>query len=241
MEAWALIGVEPVGEGQVALVCWASHAGAPVVLKLNPRGHREEELIAAQVSALEFWAPTGSTARVLAQRDAGMTFLLERILPGDSLDDEELVWEEKLVLIARLVGRLHAAAAPPASIPSVADYAALWRDHIDDPAIVGELETLIATTEREALLHGDLHPGNALRGADGWTVIDPTAFRGDPNADIWALICPQAPVDGRIRDRVELYAAEAGLDLDRALAWARVRAAAECSGWLTPAAIRSIR
>jgi streptomycin 6-kinase len=65
-------------------------------------------------------------------------------------------------------------------------------------------------------------------------VIDPTAIRGDRHADIWALICPQAPVDGRIRDRVEIYAAAAGLDTERAVAWARVRAAAECSDWLTP-------
>jgi hypothetical protein len=38
----------------VALVCWARRAGESVVLKLNPRGHLEEELIAAQARALGF-------------------------------------------------------------------------------------------------------------------------------------------------------------------------------------------
>jgi streptomycin 6-kinase len=225
----------------VSLACFAQRSGDPLVLKLNPRRNPEEALIAAQTKALEFWSPTGVTVRPIDARDAGLTVLLERILPGDALDDTDLGWEEQLVLIARLVARLHDAGAPPTSIPMLADYAVLWGDHIDDPEIARELEALIATADREALLHGDLHPGNALRGAEGWTVIDPTAFRGDPNADIWALICPQAPADGRFREHATAYAAAAGLDAERAIAWARVRAAAECSGWLDRAAVKRMR
>jgi streptomycin 6-kinase len=225
----------------VSLVCSAERSGDPVVLKLNPRGNPEVKLIAAQAEALEFWAPTGVTVRSVDARDAGMTLLLERILPGDSLDDRELPWDEKLVLIAGLVSQLHGAGEPPVAIPTLSYYAVFWREQVDDPGIVRELEALIATSERETLLHGDLHPGNALRGADGWTVIDPTAIRGDPNADIWVLICPQAPAADRLRERAELYSAAAGLDPDRAIAWARVRAAAECSGWLSPQTVRRMR
>ena len=212
-----------------------------MVLKLNPRGHREEGLIAAQAGALEFWAPAAPTVRLLDQRDTRMTLLLSRVLPGDALDDEELPWEDQLTLLGGLVSKLHAAGAPPAGIPPVAEYAALWREHLDDPGLARELDTLLAAGADEVLVHGDLHPGNALRGPEGWTVIDPTAFRGDRHADIWALICPQAPADGRIREWVGVYAAAAGLDPERALAWARVRAAAECSGWLAPEAIARMR
>jgi streptomycin 6-kinase len=231
--AWGLTEVEPLGEGNVALVCWATRDGTPVVLKLNPRGHREEELIAAQAQALEFWTPPGPMVRLLDVHDGDMTLLLERIEPGTSLDDEDRPWEEKLEILGGLVARLHEADPPPAPIPTVSDYAALWRERLGDPGLRRELGALIADDATEVLLHGDLHPGNALREPDGWRVIDRTAFRGDRHADIWALICPQAPVDGRFREYLGVYAAAARLDPERALAWARVRAAAECS-WLTP-------
>jgi streptomycin 6-kinase len=178
--------------------------------------------------------------RLLGQRDAQTTLLLERIIPGTSLDDQDLAWEEKLQILGRLVARLHDDGPPPVSVPRLADHAAFWRPDLDDPGLVRELDALLRTGSEDVLLHGDLHPGNALRGPGGWTVIDPTAIRGDRHADIWALICPQAPVDDRIRDRVETYAAAAGLDAERAAAWARVRAAAECSDWLTPAVVARI-
>jgi streptomycin 6-kinase len=240
VEAWELTEVEPVGEGNVALVCWAKRDGEPLVLKLNPRGHPEDKLIAAQATGLDHWAPTGIIAPLLDRRDGGMTLLLERVLPGDALDDAHLTWEQKLATIAALVARLHVAGEPPATTPTVVEYAAFWRDELNDPGLARELEELIATTDRDVLLHGDLHPGNVLSGPTGWKVIDPSAFRGDPHADIWALICPQAPSDGRILGHAELYAEAAGLDLERALAWARVRAAAECSGWLSAEAVRRI-
>jgi len=236
-----LTEVVPLADGNVALVCSATRAGERLVLKLNPRGHPEEELVTAEAAGLEFWAPTGGSVLPLDQRDARMTLLLERVMPGDSLDDSERPWEEKLEILGALVARLHDAGPPPRSIPTLDEYAALWRpDLADDPGLLGELDALVATPGDDVLLHGDLHPGNALRGAGGWTAIDPTAIRGDRHADIWALICPQAPA-GRIRERVEIYAAVAGLDADRALARARVRAAAECSDWLSRAAVARMR
>jgi streptomycin 6-kinase len=169
--------------------------------------------------------------QVLDERDAGMTLLLERLAPGDSLDDATLAWGDKLTILGALVARLHGAGPPPSVIPSLSDYADFWRRDLDDPGLVRELDALLADDADEVLVHGDLHPGNALRGPGGWTVIDPTAIRGDRHADIWALICPQAP-ERRVRAHLERYAAAAGLEAERALAWARVRAAAECSEWL---------
>jgi streptomycin 6-kinase len=225
----------------VALVCSAVRAGVPAVLKLNPRRNPEEGLIAAEASALEFWAPTGAAVRLLDEREGRMTLLLERVSPGDALDDSNCAWEEKLEILGGLVARLHAAGPPPASMPSLSDYAALWRAQLDhDAALVSELEALIATTADEVLLHGDLHPGNALRAAEGWRVIDPTAIRGDRHADVWALICPQAPTR-RIREGLERYCAIAGLDPERALGWARVRAAAECSDWIPSTTVNRMR
>ena len=55
-------------------------------------------------------AGRGASVRLLDRRDDGMTLLLDRVLPGDTLDDAELGCEEKLALIGGLVARLHAGA-----------------------------------------------------------------------------------------------------------------------------------
>jgi hypothetical protein len=74
------------------------------------------------------------------------------------------------------------------------------------------------------------------RRADGsWKVIDPHGARGDRNAEIWALICPEAPAlpedPAEARRlawrRLETYARAAGLDVKRAAVWTRLRASAE--------------
>ena len=66
-------------------------------------------------------------------------------------------------------------------------------------------------------------------------MIDPHGARGDRHAEIWALICPEAPAlpedvaeARRIAwSRLETYARAAGLDPNRAALWTRVRASAE--------------
>lgn len=87
------------------------------------------------------------------------------------------------------------------------------------------------------LVHLDLHPGNALRAGGEWKAIDPRGARADRHAEIWALICPEAPVlpddpaaARRVaRHRLKAVRGRRGLDSDRAAAWTRVRASAEAS------------
>lgn len=57
-------------------------------------------------------------------------------------------------------------------------------------------------------------------------------MRGDPHLDVWLLVCPQAPPlrgdeAAEAWRRVEVYAEAAGLEPERAGAWARVIARAE--------------
>lgn len=108
-------------------------------------------------------------------------------------------------------------------------YAAGWRGGED------ELGELLHPGPEDVLVHCDLHPGNLLRAGDGWKAIDPHGARGDRHAEIWALICPEAPVLPEHRDearriawrQLRTYADAAGLDPERAALWARVRARAE--------------
>ena len=198
------------------------------MLKLTPRGHRDDALLASEATTLEFWRPTGAAIELLAERDAGFTLLLEHACPGDTLLHSGLSWEEVLVELGGLARRLHAAGTPPPAILPMSAYAESW------PPMV-ELTELLIPSAVDVLVHLDLHPGNALRAGDGWKVIDPHGARADRNAEIWALICPEAPalpddpVDAKrsARRRLELYSQAAGLDADRAAAWTRVRASAE--------------
>jgi streptomycin 6-kinase len=229
VDAWELDEVRPLPGGNVALVCAAMRDAHPVVLKINPRGTADDAELASEGAALAFWRLTGAAVELLGRRDGGFTLLLERALPGDSLASAALDWDEKLVVLGRLAARLHGAGAPPADVIPMSAYAAGWRD------AGAELDGLLARSADDVLVHADLHPGNALCVDGSWKAIDPHGARGDRHAEIWALICPEAPaLPGDPAEarrlawrRLRTYAEAAGLDPNRAAVWARVRAVAE--------------
>ncbi len=234
--AWGLAEVTPLPGGNVALVLAASRRGRPVVLKVHPRGHPDDAQLAAEGVALAFWAPTGAVPQVLDCRDGGFTLLMERLRPGCALDASGVAWDERLSVLGGLVARLHSAGPPPEVVPPLAATAGDWRRALAaDPALVTELDALLAPAATDVLVHGDLHGGNALRHGDGWRVIDPHAARGDRHADVWALLdplVPELPTDRRAaastaRQWLEQYADAARLDPARAGTWARLRARAE--------------
>jgi streptomycin 6-kinase len=229
--AWGLSPLEPLDGGMVALTCATTRAGRPVVLKVNPRGHREERQLAGEGEALAFWRPTGAAAELLGSRDDGFTLLLERLEPGHTLDDAGLGPEERLTELGRLAARLHEAGPPPDSFMGLSDFVPGW------PVPPGE------AAEDERLVHLDLHGGNALRTDRGWKVIDPKGIRADRHTDVWALIDPVGlealPEEAKAarataRRWVDVYAEAAELDPARAREWTRIRARAEVAesgGW----------
>ncbi|HEY8583873.1 MAG TPA: aminoglycoside phosphotransferase family protein [Capillimicrobium sp.] len=231
--AWGLSELAPFARGDVALVAAAGDA----VLKVSPRGHVDERGMLAEGTALEHWGPTGAVPRVRGRRDGGLTLLLERVAPGEPLDDSGLPLERRLDALGALARRLHGAGPPPAAVPHIGeDYAHGWRTALAGRPERDELEELLAPRADDALLHADLHGGNALSAGGGaWRAIDPHAVRGDRHADVWALIDPLVPALPQdaveaasvARSRLERYAAAAGLDVDRAAAWTRLRARAE--------------
>lgn len=234
---WGLEEVAVLGGGNVALVCTAVAERRPVVLKLHPGGHREVRFMAAESVALEVWRGSGAVPELLGNADDRLTLLMEKLEPGRQLDATKVDWEERLEILGGLAARLHAHGALPKGIPTLAEYGADWRRHLArHPALLAELDDLLATTDGEALLHSDLHGGNALEHHGSWLVIEPHAVRGDPHADVWALIDPLAPplpegaaAAPAARHLVDIYAAAANLEPDRAGRWARVRAAAEAA------------
>jgi streptomycin 6-kinase len=221
--AWSLETIHPLDGGVVALTCAAVQKGRPVVLKLNPRGNPDDAQLAGEGDALAFWSQTGAAAELFDQRDDGFTLLMERLQPGDTLETDVLDLETRLAELGRLVARLHKAGPPPLSFIHVRDFDPSWDiPHGDAP--------------EEVLTHMDLHAGNALRTSEGWKAIDPKGVRADRHADVWALIDPltledfprdRGQAEAIAARRLELYAEAAEMDLAKARAWTRIRAAAE--------------
>jgi streptomycin 6-kinase len=217
--AWGLAGATPLPGGEVAVVL----AGADAVLKVSPRDHEEEDQLAAQADALEFWGSTGAVPKVLGRRDGGSTVLLERMRPGVALDDGDVPFVDRLRTLGALARRLHAAGPAPRRFVSLAWYARRW-----------DVGALAAAHDDDVLLHADLHGANVLRHGGDWRVIDPHAVRGDRHADIWALLdplVPELPADaGATAWRwLRIYAEAADLDPQRAAAWVVARGRGEAA------------
>jgi streptomycin 6-kinase len=217
----------------VALVCEVAGADGPLVLKLNPGGHREVPWLVGEGAALSFWEPTGIVARLLGTRDDGLTLLMERLTPGTALDNTGRPFEERLEVLGGLAAQLHARLPAPSGCVSLSDFVADGRRALAGrPELLHQLEELLRPGEDEVLIHADLHGGNVLRHGGRWKVIDPKGVRGDRHADVWALLEPDAPAPaepGAAWARVRRYAEAARMDTERAGAWTRLRAEMEAA------------
>jgi streptomycin 6-kinase len=232
--AWRLTELEPLPGGEVALVFAVATPDGEAVLKLSPRVAGETDAVAHEGSALELWARAGIAPHMLATRDDGVTLLLERVRPGHDLRDADAV--EIVRTLGALCPRVHLAVTPGRFRRLGEGSQALsWRRALAGTRELSDLERLLTPSPEDRLLHTDLHWLNALRGPDGWVVIDPKPYVGDPHADVFAFFDGPplgAMPDGRwaarkhVRALTELYARKAGLDRDRIEAWIRIRALA---------------
>ncbi len=236
--AWRLTELEPLPGGQVALVFAVATPNRDAVLKLSARVAGETDALAREGSALELWAKAGIAPHVLASRDDGLTLLLERVRPGHDLRHADAA--EIVRTLGALCPRVHIPVTPGQfKRLGAGSEAASWRRALAGTRELAELERLLTPSGDDRLLHLDLHWLNALRGPNGWLVIDPKPHVGDPHADVFAFFDGPplgALPDGRraAREHVltltELYARAAGLDRDRIEAWIRIRALAIVGG-----------
>ena len=162
---WALrlSGLAP--ELSYHLVLYAEREdGAPCVLKLSPPSSE----LAREADALEYYAGDG-VCRLLARDDGVGALLLERVLPGISLQE---TWtlerdHEHTRAAAELMARLWRPVEPDAPFRSLPHWArALERPSGAVPdglrAGVGALLSSLEPDGERVLLHADLHHGNIL-------------------------------------------------------------------------------
>jgi streptomycin 6-kinase len=202
--------------------------GTPAVLKVGFE-------LAVEAAALTAFDGRGA-ARLLRADPGRGALLLEQVSPGDRLRDLVPAGDAAATeVLAGLMRRLHVPPAP--GLPTVLSQVSALDGHRGAvPAdLVREaaalMRTLSATAGRAAVLHGDLHHDNVLRGTrEPWLAIDPHGLVGDPGYEIGSILFNPDPDDrdpaltALVPARLRQLAAALGEPVDRLAAWGFVKA-----------------
>ncbi len=202
--------------------------GTPAVLKVG-------FALDVEATALAAFDGHGAARLLRATPDRG-ALLLEQVSPGSRLRDLVPAQDTAATaVLADLMRQLHVPPVP--GLPTVlSQVSALDRHRGTVPAdLVAEaaarMRTLCATATREAVLHGDLHHDNVLRGTrDPWLAIDPHGLVGDPGYEIGSILFNPHPEDrspeltALVPARLRQLSAALGEPLDRLTAWGFVKA-----------------
>jgi streptomycin 6-kinase len=230
----------PSGGTSVVLPCWTDD-DEPLVLKLTP----DLTIAAGEAAALQAWA---ASPHVVLLHDADLergALLLERVQPGTRLDEERDPWplEDAVPVMSDLWQPVRPGAG--SGLPELRDRVEfvfeLTRQRLRrHPAVAervppGLVEGSLAAACALAgdgpvrLLHGDLHPGNVLRGGPGRgaVAIDPRPCLGDPASDAVDWMLAGGGGEAAVHRRIGWLAGRvAGLDPGRAWAWCQAMAVA---------------
>lgn len=229
----------PKGGTSIVLAC-ESAGGELLALKLTP----EPGIAIDEAAALQAWASSQHAVKLLDADQERGALLLERVIPGDRLADEHDRWP--LHEVAPLLQDLW---QPPSQLPDKTTLPGL-RERADfifdltlqrlyrNPAVAERVSTELversraiarALTEEEPvrLLHGDLHPGNVLRGSGtrGLVAIDPRPCLGDPGFDAVDWLLADGGGEPAVHSRIHWLASRTDvLDPDRAWTWCQALA-----------------
>lgn len=230
------VTVESTLDTQSALLAFGTRDDRAVVLKVVRAPGDEWH-------AGEILAAFGGegTARVLAHEPGAA--LLERVVPGTSLTSLALEGrdDEATEILADVIQRMGASEPRVTRAPTVEEWGRGFRSYLEsgDAQVPAGLvdrawevyARLFASQQHTRLLHGDLQHYNVLFDADrGWLAIDPKGVVGEVEYELGAsLRNPGERPDlfaspEIVSRRVGQYAAQLGVDADRALRWAYAQA-----------------
>ncbi len=251
LDDWGLTAGAETWHGFCSIVLPVTTAdGTPAALKVGlPDDESEHEHL-----ALRHWHGRGAV-RLLRADPARRAMLLERLDRVDLTDQWDL---EACEIVAGLYPRLHVPPLP--QLRSQASYVERWADALRRDAasvpvprrLVEQALGLAAELTAEpatAVLHGDLHYANVLRGErDGepaWLAIDPKPTNGDPHYELEPMLRDRydeyaGAVREGIRRRFHTLVDAAGFDEDRARAWVVVRSVLNAH-WAHEDAVRAGR
>ncbi|MCB0711916.1 MAG: phosphotransferase [Ignavibacteriae bacterium] len=206
--------------------------GTAVVLKAGVP-NREIEL---EVESLQFFAGEGSVHLLDADLPNGL-ILLDRIFPGTSAlqcDDDQAV--EAFVEVSK---RPRHRLPHDHNFPTLQNWFegfATYRQRFNrvggplPPQIFSRAEDiateLLASTEEEVLLHGDLHHANLLLSTEqSWVAIDPKGVVGDPLFEVVPFLRNPMPrllkleTKNVLQHRLAIINEHLGYDIERMIRW----------------------
>ncbi|MGO4268491.1 aminoglycoside phosphotransferase family protein [Paenibacillus sp. TAF58] len=215
--------------------------GRQVVLKSS---FMKEEL-SREVSVLRAYEGRGAVHVLDADEEWGVA-LLEEAEPGiplSTIENDALATD----IFCEVFRRLHLSPPTDSLYPSMKQhflaierYRERFKDMKDDMPLPPSwlenaeecLEYLIATTNENLLLHGDLHHDNILRqGEEKWAVIDPKGIIGDIHFDTIQYLLNYEDRGGDceqvLRDRIANMTDRLGLDSRRIAMWGVARGVLE--------------
>lgn len=200
--------------------------------------------------ALQLWGGNGAVELWSADPRRG-ALLLERLGSEDLTSLDAL---EACGVVGGLYGLLHRAPTP--RLPDLRALVSRWLDDLRalprDAVPWRFVEQALAAAPRlmgdepSAVIHGDLHYENVLRGARRpWLVIDPKGFAGDPAYELAPMLWNRWPELGDepgagIRDRFFALVEASGLDERRCRDWVVLRAVVNVSWEYVAAAGRPL-
>jgi streptomycin 6-kinase len=212
--------------------------GSPAVLKV---GYPSREFL-NEFAALRSFNGNGAV-RLLASDESRGAMLLERLLPGDTLETVQAQDDAEATRIAAgLVRRIWQPPPGRHTFKTVGDLGKGFQRLRAEfgvgagpfpPQLIGEAEATFvefeSTMAAPVVLHGDFHHGNILDAGDGdWRIIDPKGVVGEPAYEVGPFLYNPKPAlyrhsDLELRDilscRLDIFAAELALDRERLRRW----------------------
>lgn len=232
--AWNLRVTGLVPQLSYHLVAYAEQDdGTPCILKLCP----PSDELSREGEALAYYGGDGICG-LLERDDAVSALLLERVLPGRSLQEVWTLGEDEghTRVTAELMRRLWRPVGEPERFRSLQSWArALYEDHgpgIPTP-LREEAQALLAELgpDRDpVLLHADLHHGNILTATgEPYRAIDPKGIVGARGYDVGTYLLNPLQADAEqlislLPRRLEVFSEVLGLDRRELAAWGFVHA-----------------
>lgn len=189
---WSIELDPAIPESNITLVLLGHSAQlGPVVIKSSPLA---DEFV-AEATALELAAGDNVAQRYDVDFERSV-MVIERILPGTQLRHVAMTDEDATRLAAETVATMWRPVPDPAGLHPLRHW---MRDLFDWSPLPDRIATdlveqaqelglsLLATSRRACLLHGDFqHHNLLLRESGAWAIIDPKGLVGDPGFDVAA-------------------------------------------------------
>lgn len=170
--------------------------------------------------------------------------IMERSVPGTTLKEYFPAKDiEATTIFCSVLNELHSANVPDKhDFYHVKDLLKTLDNNLDIPdSILSKSrrlrDNLLSSTDKEVLLHGDLHHDNILKHGDEWLVIDPKGFIGDPAFEPAAYLCNPIPellhednAKQIVSDRIKLCAEKLEIPEQRIKDWLYVKSVL-CWAW----------